>query len=58
MREMIETTAEKMNEQQNWFQSLKANSTARQKKKDIREKEKKTLQEENERFRSFINQSR
>ena len=58
MLEMIETAAEKMNERQNWFQSLKTSSTSRQKKREIREKEKKTLEEENERFRSFINKSR
>ena len=56
--EMIETMTEKAKEQQNWFQSLKENSTTRQKKKEIRKKEKKMLEEENERFRLFVNQNR
>ena len=55
---MIEIMNERANEQQNWFQSLKENSTIRQKKKEIREREKIALEEENARFRSFVNQGR
>ena len=58
MLEMIETIAEKASEEQNWLKSMKENSRAREKKKEIREKKKKALAEENERFRSFINQCR
>jgi hypothetical protein len=58
MLEMIETVAEKANEERNWFRSVKESAATRQTKKEIREKEKKALAEENERFRSFINRSR
>ena len=58
MLEMIETIAEKSNEGQSWLKSMKENSRTREKKKEIREKKKKALAEENERLRSFINQSR
>lgn len=58
MLEMIDNMAEKTKEQQNWFQSVRENITPRQRKKKIRDQEKKTLEEENERFRSFVNQSR
>ena len=58
MLEMIENTTEKVNERQNWFKSLKEINTARQKRKEIQEKRKKELLEENERFRSFIDQNR
>lgn len=58
MLEMIESTAEKTNEQQEWLRSLRENNTARQKKRAMRDKEKKTLEEENERLRSFVNRSR
>ena len=58
MLEMIETIAEKTNEEQNWLKSMKENSATREKKKEIREKKKKALAEENKRFRSFVNQGR
>ena len=58
MLEMIETTAERANEERNWFRSLKENSGAMEKKKESRKKKKKALAEENERLRSFINQNR
>ncbi len=58
MLEMIETKARKANEEHNWLNSMKENSIAKEKKKEIKEKKKKALAEENERFRSFINQNR
>lgn len=57
MPEMIETTAEKANREQNWFRFLKENSGTREKKKEIREKKKTALAEANERLRSFINRN-
>ena len=58
MLEMFESMEERTNEQQSWLRSVKENSTARQKKKEIREKEKKTLKEENERFRALVHRNR